>query len=117
MVRTIDHHTINIHCRLLMLQILIDHPLDERGQRGMESATVERSFESQDDRCRRRRRDLYRQKRDKETLQQKQTRRARQKEYHRQRIAEMIPEQHNSLLLQRRERYCQRRCNEPLPDN
>ena len=44
-----------------MLQMLINHPLDERGQRGMEGATVECSFENQDDRHRRRHRDLYRQ--------------------------------------------------------
>ena len=69
----------------------------------MEGGTVECSFESQDDGCRRRCRDLCRPKHDKETLQQKQTRRARQKEYHRQRRAEMTLEQHNSLLLQRRE--------------
>ena len=82
MVNAIDHHTMNICCRLLMLQMLINHPLDEREQRGMEGVTVECSFENQDDRHRRRHRDLYIQKRNKETLQQKQARRARQTEYH-----------------------------------
>ena len=53
----------------------------------MEHATVEPSYESQDDRRKRRRKELYRQKCDKETSQQKQARLARQNDYHRQRRA------------------------------
>ena len=71
----------------------------------MERTIVGRSSESHDDRRRQRNRELYRQRRDKEILQQKQARVAGQREYHRQRKAQMTPEQHDSLLQRRESGY------------
>ena len=61
----------------------------------------------------RRRREQYRQRRDRETAEQRQTRLERQREYDRWRHAAMTTEQRHNLLRQRRERYQRaRRCNE-----
>jgi len=58
---------------------------------------------------RRKHREWYRKRCDQETPQHKQERLVRQRLYHMQRRAKMIPEQHDALLLQRRKRYRHKR--------
>ena len=68
----------------------------------MESSST---FQTEDDKRRRKCRILYKQKRDKESLQQKQARLAKQRKYYRQRRAKMTQEEHTALLLQNQQRY------------